>query len=79
MKEITEVRELENDNIKDILYFENEDDADLYIKECSNECIKKSFPVITKGRNIENFKKERLKNIALSKLSIEEKEVLGLI
>jgi hypothetical protein len=79
MKEIIEVREIEDDKIKDILYFEYEPDADEYIESSKSKCIKKSFPIITKGRKVDNFKKERLKEQALNKLTSEEKEILGLI
>ena len=78
MKFFTEVRELENENIKDIYYFDFEGDADKYIEECPNECIKKQNYIISKGRSIETFKQEKLKLVALSKLTDEEKETLGL-
>lgn len=78
MKYITEIREKENDKFIDFLYFENEDDADYYMKECNNQCFKRNIPLISKGRKVNQFKKERLKEQALSKLTEEEKKILGL-
>lgn len=78
MKYFTEVRELDESKIRDILYFEDEKDADKYIEDCENDCLKKKNYLISKGKNIESFKKEKLKLNALNKLTDEERKILGL-
>lgn len=78
MKTFTEVREINsNNNIEDILYFEDEGDADDYIDKNNNKCIKKKYYLISKGRDVEEFKKEKKKINALNKLSEEERKLLG--
>ena len=77
--EFCEVREIKSDGfILDIYYFEEETDAESYMKICKNECIMKVFQVVPKGQTVKDFKLNKLKLQALSKLSDEEKEVLGL-
>lgn len=79
MKFFIEVREINNDGkIDDILYFEHEPNADNYIKNNNKKCIKHKHFLISKDRNVNDFKKERTKLKALDKLTDEEREILGL-
>jgi hypothetical protein len=75
MKYFYEIREIKNNKIKEIFYFEDENEADNYINDCKNECIKIENFLIPKGGNIKDFRKEKV----LNKLTNEEKKLLGLI
>jgi hypothetical protein len=79
MKEIIEIREASEDKIENIFYFEDKTDANKYLNESKYKCTKHTIPIIEKGKNIEDFKKELFKQNALNKLTKEEKEILGLL
>jgi hypothetical protein len=79
LKEFCEVREMKVDGtIEDIYYFEFEEDAEDYMKVCENECLLKTFPVVQQGQSLIEFKQQKLKQQALTKLTPDERVALGL-